>query len=238
MIGSLKAAKQEFPNVKKVVIGTPDDGAVPYLMPIAKKMAGSLGFTVVGDVVAWPNEMEDYSPIAAKINAAKDADAVLGVNGGPAAFGGIIKGLRALGNKKPVICSTALTVEDIAAISGKTAANNIISVATSAHVKGSPPVLDELFDKAGKKMPILCYTANGLWALAKVIQAANSLDPTVVKAKWETMDTVECVYGTGTLGGDETFGLKHHALSHPQPYQKFANGKPMFGGWMDVGRIP
>ena len=55
----------------------------------------------------------------------------------------------------------------------------------SPHAKSNPPVLDKLFDKAGKKMPVLVFTANGLWALTRVIQAANSLDPAVVKAKWE-----------------------------------------------------
>ena len=87
-------------------------------------------------------------------------------------------------------------------------------------------------------MPALCFTSNCLWVLTRVIQAANSFDPTVVKAKWETMDKVECVYGTCTFGGDKTFGLKHHAVTHPQPYQKLVNGKVVYGGWVDVGRLP
>ncbi len=238
LIGALKAMKKEFPGVKKVVIATPDDGAVPYLMPVTKKIVESQGYTVVGNAIAFPNEMEDYSPIAAKVNGAKDADALLVVNGAPVAFGLITKGLRALGNMKPVVCATAASAADIGEIAGKDAANDLISMATTPHAKGNPPVLDELFDKAGKKMPALCFTSNCLWVLAKVIQAANSFDPAAVKAKWETMDKVECVYGTCTFGGDETFGLKHHAVSHPQPYQKLVNGKVVYGGWVDVGRIP
>ena len=131
LIGALKAMKKEYPHVKKVIIATPDDGAVPYLMPQAKKMVEGQGLTVVGDVIAFPNEMEDYSPIAAKINAVKDADAVLIVNGAPVAFGSVAKGLRALGNKKPIVCATAVAAEDIGAISGTAAANDVISMATT-----------------------------------------------------------------------------------------------------------
>ena len=75
-------------------------------------------------------------------------------------------------------------------------------------------------------------------AVAKVIQAANSLDPAVVKAKWETMDKVECIYGTCTFGGDETYGLKHHAVSHPMSYSKLVKGEVVYGGWVDPGPIP
>jgi branched-chain amino acid transport system substrate-binding protein len=238
LMGALKAMKKEFPSVKKVVMVAPDDGALPHLMPKAKKALEGLGLTEAGSVIAFPNEMEDFNPIAAKINAVKDADAIVVVNGSPPATGGIAKGLRALRNKKPIICSAASGIEDIAAICGKAAANDIISMAIAPHAKGNPPLIDELFDRAGKKMPILVFTANGLWVLTQVIQAANSLDPAVIKAKWETMDKVECVYGTCTFGGDETYGLKHHAISHPQPYTKLVNGKVVEGGWVDVGRIP
>ena len=87
-------------------------------------------------------------------------------------------------------------------------------------------------------MPIFLFNPNGLWVLAKVIQAADSLDPAVVKAKWESMDTVDCLFGKGYFGGEKTYGLKNHAVSHPLPYQVLKNGKPTFGGWIDVGRIP
>ena len=77
-ISIIKAMKKEFPNVKKVAIVTPDDGAVPYLIPKIKKILANMGYTVVGDTVPYPNEMEDFSPIAAKLNAIKEADLIIG----------------------------------------------------------------------------------------------------------------------------------------------------------------
>ena len=69
----IQAMKKEYPNLKKVAIVTPDDGAIPYLIPKIKKMLELNGYTVVGDTVGYPNEMEDFSPIAAKLNAIEDA---------------------------------------------------------------------------------------------------------------------------------------------------------------------
>ncbi len=237
-LAAWKVMKKEYPNVKNVAITTPDDGAVPYLIPIAKKLLAERGYTVVGDAVAFPNEMEDFSPIAAKINAIKGVDALFVLNGSPVAVGSIAKGLRALGNKKPIIYQGLTSCNDVLAISGKEAADNIITMGLTPLAKGNPKLLDEVFIKNGKKMPIFLFNPNGLWVLTKVIQAANSLDPAAVKAKWETMDKVDCLYGECTFGGDQTYGLKHHAIGHPLPYQKLVKGKVIYGGWVNIEPIP
>lgn len=237
-IGALKAMKKEYPHIKKLSIVTPDDGAVPYLIPMVKDLMKEYGITVVGDAVAFPNEMEDFSPIAAKLNSIKDVDGVFVENGSPVAVGMIAKGLRALGNKKPVIYQGLSSCKDILAIAGKEAANDIITMGITPLAEGNPPLLDEVFNRSGQKEPIFLFNPNGLWVLAQVIQAADSLDPEKVKAKWETMDTVECLFGTGILSGDKTYGLKHHALGHPLSYQKLVNGEVIYGGWIDVGPIP
>ena len=77
--------------------------------------------------------------------------------------------------------------------------------------KGNPPLFDELYKRAGSKPPVGINTASGLWMLTRVIQAANSLDPAVVKAKWESMDTIDTLCGKGYVGGDETYGIKRHS---------------------------
>jgi hypothetical protein len=237
-IASWKVAKKEFPKVKTLGITCVDDGQVPYIIPIIKKLLPTYGYTVVGDLVTYPNEMEDFSPIAAKMNFNKAADAYFIENGAPVHHGSIAKGLRALGNNKPIILQSLTPAEMLLSIAGKDAANNITCLGLTPHAKGNPALLDEAFDKNGKKFPIFLFNPNGLWVLAKVIQAANSLDPDVVKAKWESMDKVDCLFGTCEFGGDQTYGLKHHAISHPLPYQKLMNGKVEYGGWVDVGRIP
>ncbi len=231
--------KKDYPKVKRIAVSIPDDGAIPSLIPKVKKIMESHGFTMAGEHVPFANTIQDLSPIVAKINAIKDSDGLLIVNGAPSHFGQIAKGLRALGNKKPIVCVTTTDVKDILAVSGKEGGDDVVGQAPTPGAKGNPPALDELFEKAGKKMPIYLLSANGLWVLARVIEAANSIDPTVVKAKWETMDGVDCFFGSKcTFGGDETYRLKHHVVGHPQPYQKLVKGQAVNGGWMDPGIIP
>ncbi len=240
-IATLKVIKKEYPKAKKIAFVTADDGAIPYLMPRVKKLLPQYGFAMAGDTIAFPNEMEDFSPIAAKVNSLKDADIAFILNGSPVAVGLVAKGLRSLGNKIPVVHSGVPSCQTIMDISGKDAADEIISMSITPHAKGNPPLLDELYDKGKTNEPnpnFYALVPNSLWILAHVIQAANSLDPTAVKAKWESMDKVDCLYGTCTFCGDETFGLKHHAVAHPLAYQKLVKGKIVYGGWVDVGRIP
>jgi branched-chain amino acid transport system substrate-binding protein len=240
-ICAFKAIKKEWPDAKKIAVVTADDGAIPYLMPRIKKLLKSNGLTMVGDTVGFPNQMEDFSPIGAKLNAIKEADAYFMLNGSPIAAGLIAKSLRALGNNKPYVHQGAPHVKEIMAIAGKEASNNIISFGPTPHAPGNPPILDEIYDRSSKirDMPsFYLLTPNGLYVLLQVIQAADSLDPTVVKAKWESMDGVDSLYGKATFGGDETYGLKHHAVGHPMSYSKLVDGKVVYGGWVDPGRIP
>jgi len=234
----VQALKREFPNAKKVAIVTPDDGAIPYLVPKLKKILELNGYSVAGDTVGFPNEMIDYSPIAAKLNAIKDADAVYMKNGAPPAGANMIKALRQLGNNKPFVCSILTAGNDLLGIMGKEVATNVIAVGLAPEAPNNPPLVNEIFKRGGQKPPIFLLVPNALWVLTKVIQAADSLDPAVVKAKWESMDKVDTLFGTGIMCGDQTYGIKHHAVSHPWAYQKIMDGKISYGPWIPASVIP
>lgn len=235
--GGVKVLKKEFPGVKKIVLTSADDGSIPYIIPLVKKALAAKGYTVL-DVVTFPNEMEDFSPIAAKANAFKDADAYMNLLSSPVAVASIIKGLRSLGNEKPVIGVQTVPVGEILAICGKQAGNNVVMLGITPLAKGNPALIDEIYNRTGKKPPMFLLNPNGLWELAKVIQAANSIDPAVVKAKWESMDKVDTLFGPGIICGDETYGIKHHAVVHPVPYSKLVKGEVVNGGWIEATPVP
>ena len=70
-----------------------------------------------------------------------------------------------------------------------------------------------------------------IWTLKNAIEAAQSLDPTVVKEHWEQMDTIETVYGMAEMGGMESYGMKHTVVC-PQGYQVVKDGEIAHGGWV------
>ncbi len=71
-----------------------------------------------------------------------------------------------------------------------------------------------------------------------MMKKADSIDVEKVKAAWESATTVDTLYGTSTLGGEKTYGLKNHAIGHSWPAQALQNGKVVSLGWMDTGPIP
>jgi branched-chain amino acid transport system substrate-binding protein len=238
-IAALKATKKEYPNVAKIALVTPDDGSMRYLLPAIKRSLSANGFTMVGDIVGYPNEIQDCSPIASKLNAIKEAEAILQVNGAPPHVGNILKGLRELGNSKPYIVVTGADGDDIIAIAGKSAATDVISATYTPRAPGNPPLVEELYSmRTGPKkfFPVM----GPLWLslLVNVMKAADSVDPEVVRAKWEKMDKIETLYGTGLMSGDQTYGIRHHAIGFPFPYLRLMDGKVLSYGWADVGPIP
>ena len=80
--------------------------------------------------------------------------------------------------------------------------------------------------------------ANSLFVLTEVIEEAQSLDPTVGKEKWESIDEVETIYGMGTVCGDKTYEINHHFVAHPYAIDRVKDGKIVPGGWIDIGAIP
>ena len=235
----LAAAKKEFPEAKKLVCVTADDGSVPYLMKGVKKVLARDGFTMVGDVITYSQEMQDMSPIAAKLNAASDADAIFSVNMVGPAFANTLKGVRELGNKKPWIGATVMEGPDIITIAGKSAVTNLITLINKPNAPGNPPIFDEVYNmRTGQRQMYTAFGPSALISLVSVIKAANSIDPDAVKAQWEKMDTVDSLYGKAIVSGDESYGIKHHALGVATAYQKGMNGEVTFRGWVPASPIP
>jgi ABC-type branched-subunit amino acid transport system substrate-binding protein len=239
-IVAMKAMKKEFPNIKKLALVMPDDGSAPYLVPAIKRLHAQYGVTMVGDVVLFPNEMQDFSPIAAKLDAIKDADGIQLAMGIPSHLGGIMKALRELGNKKPVLGSPGVNGTDVATIAGAANATNMTCTAMTPLDPSNPPLMNELL-KMRTNDPKTRYMANLpnlLYILTNVMKAADSIDHEVVKAKWETMESVETMNGKGYMGGDLTYGIKRHAVGYPFPYQRVQDGKVVSSQWVEVGVIP
>ena len=239
-IVAMKALKNEFPNAKKIAVIMPDDGSAPYLVPALKRVHAQYGVTMVGDVILYPNEMQDFSPIAAKLDAMKDVDAIEHAMGIPNQVGNIIKSLRELGNMTPYLGPPGVNGTDVATIAGAANATNMTCTATTPLDPSNPPLLNELLRMRtdDPKTRFMANLPNLLYILTNMMKAADSLDPDVVKTKWESSEYVDTLNGKGYIGGDLTYGIKHHAVGYPFPYQRVQDGKVIASHWVEVGVIP
>jgi branched-chain amino acid transport system substrate-binding protein len=238
-MAGVKFLKQAYPNVKKVVVVNPDDGAQPYLLPIVDKLLENEGFEIL-DTIVYPNELQDFSSIATKISSYKDSDATYQANGLGPAVGAIVKGLRELGNTKPYASALPTSLKEIVILAGKEASKDVFSVAISPDAQLAPiakEICDRTVAKYGSDYSLYLTGPDALWDIKAAIEAAQSIDPTVIKDKWESLNNLDTIFGKGYVGGDESFGI-HHVMSHSQAVMVMKNGEAVFGGNVDIGPIP
>ena len=51
------------------------------MQPLDQTAAAAEGLTLVGEPILYPNEMQDFSPIVAKINTLEESEAICHTNG-------------------------------------------------------------------------------------------------------------------------------------------------------------
>ena len=235
-ISGLTYLTEAYPEVKTIVIVIPDDGSIPYLGPIVKRNAEERGLTVLGDFIGWPHDIVDFAPIATKA-LARDPDAICMMNGWPACTGSILKAAREQGYTKPVFGCNYDPAHDIREVAGVEASTNFFIHGLTPGDPAMTPMVNEISTlaeaKFGVARPLHFLGFNGVWCLTQAIEAAQSFEPDVVRDTWEKMETMETVYGTGRMGGLETYGIKH-TVCHPIAIHGLVDGEVKHLKWVEV----
>jgi branched-chain amino acid transport system substrate-binding protein len=240
-VAAIKYLKATYPDVKKVSFVSPDDGSPEVMVPIDTELLAAEGISMVGDPVLYPNETQEFSAFAAKLNAIEEADAVFMQNGLVPHIGAIVKSLRELGNYEPYIGSLPARMSQVVTITGEEALKDVATIALTPGDPDMAPmakeIIDRVVDKYGVDYQLEMTAPNCLWIIKVGIEAAQSLDPTVVKAQLESMDEVETIWGPAKICGEQTFGIRH-VIASPQSVQILKNGVETTAAWIDLGYIP
>ncbi len=244
-LGAIKSGltflKKQKPEVKRIAVLIPDDGAIPFIKPHLVKWARKKGIELAGDIIGWPLDTVDFTPFALKAVQMKP-DAVAMINGWPAMVGGVLKALREAGFDKPVIGFHYLQVQDVLKIAGKQASDNYF---VHGIIMDDPEITDLIkwIIKTGKaryghdRMAFWIEGFDSVYVLAQAIKKAQSLNTDDVKNAWEKMDTIDTAYGTAHMCGKRTYGLRH-AVVGPRPIAGLEKGKPEYFGWIRNIVIP
>ncbi|MCX8032243.1 MAG: ABC transporter substrate-binding protein [Thermoleophilia bacterium] len=225
---NLKALKLCYPNVKNIVLGLTEEASTPYLLPHLQKLAADMGFNLL-DTVKWPNNLEDYSSMSAKFNSYKDADAYWFAIGHQFIYSPIVKGLRTLGNTKPVVFTgyAPMYVELI----GKDGATNVVVPGVvPSDPQGTPPLIQEVYKRGDPSRIWYGLIPNALYMLCQVINKAGTLDVDKVKETWESMEVIPSLYGDAITCGTELYGLPRHAIVYEFPVYLIENAQWSFKG--------
>lgn len=234
---AIQVLKEQYPDVKKVVYACDDNGVNDEQAALVKKGCEAFGLEYVDSPVIYDGESTDFSSVALKI-ISSGADCFIG-NGTPDNIASLVKEVRSAGSD--MVCSAVITMGPGVLIGGS-GIQDLSGAFTFGTDVATPENNTELFNTIYKKF-VDQYGAetasawNGagldnLYTLLQIMQGAGSTDVEAVRSYYETMGTVETLFGTGTKGGQETFG-NDHAISHPSHTLKVEGGQIVYMGTYD-----
>jgi ABC-type branched-subunit amino acid transport system substrate-binding protein len=232
-----------YPDVKTVIFANDDTGTNEKLYEIMRDCGKDYGIDVLENYIKYAGDTTDYSAIALQI-VESGADCFMG-NGTPTAYGAILKEVRALGSDMVCACVQGKPAAMLMEYAGKEASYNAFTMGPSTREEDKSQNT-EIFNAVIEKLRKLYgddvadnfdgAACNNLYVLLQVMQKAGSIDPKVVAETWENMGTVETIYGTGTTGGLETYGVANHAIGSPRSVSIIDPAAE--GGWYFYGWIP
>jgi branched-chain amino acid transport system substrate-binding protein len=239
-ISAMTYLKQIHPEVKTIAYILIDDGQIADNTPQVKASAEKLGLTIVGDIIGFAPPTVDFTPIAQKA-VARNADAIMLGNGSPDYMGQTLKAARTLGYTKPIFVCSMTPPQDIMKIAGPEAATNFFGhgISDLVAVPDLPEITAEVIKMAvadkdiGRFDMMMAQGFDAIYTMVQAIEKAQSLDPKVVAASWEKMDTINTVFGPGHMGGLKTYGLKHSVYTK-LPILRLDDNKLSWGGWQET----
>ena len=216
------ALAKYYPDVKSVVLANDDNGLKEEMLTLMQKYADPYGIEVKGFVI-YPGDTTDYTAYAQQL-VNSGADAFLG-NGSPEAYGALLKAVRAMGSDMVCACAQGKTATTLMEYAGADAAYNAFTLGPSTRESDkdlNTDILNALVAKVAERDGAEAAAlfdgaaANCLYVMLQFMQKAGSVDPEVVAAEWTKGGTVETIYGTGTIGGEATYGVANHAIGSPR----------------------
>ncbi len=237
------ALAEHYPDVKTVVMCENDNGNIDTTYPVVKAAGAQYGIEVI-DKIIYPGDTTDFNTVAIQV-VESGADCFLGA-GSPDAYGAILKAVRAQGSDMICACCQGKPATTLMEYAGADASYNAFTLGPStreADKDKNTDILNAVVEKVramyGDETAATFdgAAANCLYIMLQLMQRSGSVDPAVVAAEWEKGGTLDTIYGTGTIGGEETYGVANHAIGSPRSVSiidKDAEDGWRFAGWIET----
>jgi len=232
-----------YPDVKSVIFVNDDNGVNEGLFALMKTYGEQYGIQVQDNYLKYSGDTTDYSAIALQI-VNSGADCFMG-NGAPDAYGALLKEVRALGSDAVMACIQGKPIRMIMDYVPESARYNGFSLGASTKDSDrdkNTDILNAIVDKVrelygnDQASNFDGAACNNLYILLQMMQKAGSIDPQKVAETWRTSTTVNTIYGVGTVGGLQTYGV-NQAVGNPKPVSIMDPKAPdgwQFWGWINV----
>jgi len=225
---ALKALKLYYPNVKTIVMAT-EDATFAAFEKGFRDLVTRTGLTIAGDPVQFATNAEDYNPVASKIKAIA-SDALWMPIGIDPSFFGIVKGLRTLGDTRPI--AFPVDAPSVLGALAESATGIVGILSKQVEDPNMPAPMKRLMNMGDQKRHVFGLAPESLFLLKNAIEAADSLDPAAVRDKWQTLTTIPTLYGDGFPSGNKLYGLTNHAWANPIPVCLIDKQKVDYKPWI------
>ena len=234
---ALDVIKDQYPEVKSVVYCCDDNGVNKEQAALVEEACKRVGLEYNDAFIVYDGETTDFSSIALKV-INSGADAFIG-NGTPDNIAGLLKEVRSAGSD--MVCAAVITLSPGALIAGS-GLNDLSGaftfgsdIATPEHNTDTFNELYKLFvDTYGQDNAAAWNGAcmDNLYNLLQLMQGAGSTDVEAVRSYFDSIDSIETLFGTGVKCGEKTFGVAH-LIAHPSHALKAENGQIVYMGTYD-----
>ncbi len=234
---ALDVIKDQYPEVKSVVYCCDDNGVNKEQAALVEEACKRVGLEYNDAFIVYDGETTDFSSIALKV-VNSGADAFIG-NGTPDNIAGLLKEVRSAGSD--MVCAAVITLSPGALIAGS-GLNDLSGaftfgsdIATPEHNTDTFNELYKLFvDTYGQDNAAAWNGAcmDNLYNLLQLMQGAGSTDVEAVRSYFDSIDSIETLFGTGVKCGEKTFGVAH-LIAHPSHALKAENGQIVYMGTYD-----
>ncbi len=218
---------KNYPKAKRIAIIMPDDPGAAFALEQNEKEARKQGLEIVF-LEKFRIGSEDFYPLLTKALEKKPDVINMVVSIVPWSVG-IINQSRELGFNGPIFCPGLFG--DINLVNGmvnKKSAHDLFHGGPDVLSDKMPPLVKDLRKRVEQaKQPYILDSVLGLDALYPLLQSiekAQSLDPDAVVAAIVKTKNVDTIWGKGTWGGKEYFGVDH-CIIRPITISRVVDGK-------------
>ena len=221
--------KENYPNVKRIAIVSPDDPASTTYRQLAKTTIRKNGMDIVLEET-FKVGSEDFYPILTKALEKKpDAiDVVVSIEPWSA---GIITQARELGFKGPIYASIGLLgdINIVKNMIDPKYRDNLFQMGPDVQSPEMPAIVKEFRKLVEQQTKIPFNTPqvavlDAVYAFVQGIDRAQSLDTDKVAQALAGMKNIDTAYGMGRVSGEDFFGV-NHVIRRPIAISGMKNGK-------------
>lgn len=226
---ALTFVQEEYPDATKVVYCCDDNGSNAEQAALVQAVCEELGLEYVDSPIVFDAEATDFSAIALQlINS--DADVFIG-NGDVNNTGSILKELRNSGSDMVCACVVGSSASMLLDACGLSDVSRAFTMGIDPEdTENNTDIFNAVYslfkEEYGEDTAASWCGAsiNNMYVLLQLMQGAGSVEVEDVRAYYDSITEVDTLYGTGSIGGTETFGI-NHIVAHPNSITYLEDGQ-------------